>query len=384
MQLYPANPMRNNHRKNLLMYMPGRQDLKASCIFLYRRAIFFITPLLIEINVAIFIIMVASGVNLFAPDGPALIPWGANFKPLVLGGEWWRLFTCMFLHFGILHIALNMYALFFIGVYLEPLLGRLRFATAYLAAGLLSSVASTWWHDGGIVGAGASGAIFGLYGVFLALLTTNVVDSRARQSLLGSVGIFVAYNLFYGFSHKEVDNSAHIGGLVAGLVIGYILYFSLREPSDSKNRKVSAIIATLALVVTLLYLGGAKKDDNYRFDQQFSAFIDLQTTALAPLQNDSLPIPEAARLIKETSLPAWKKAQQLIDSTSTFKLTGPYERKRHLARQYVQLRIQHAELLLQMFDSGDGDAEAKYKEPVEALTKKMNEVVEEMNKLNKQ
>ena len=108
------------------------------------RGNFVVTPIIIEINLLVFIIMVASGVSLFMPSTEDIIQWGANFRPLITGGEWWRLFTSMFLHYGIIHLALNMYALFCIGIYLEPLLGKLRFATAYLASGLLAAAASTW------------------------------------------------------------------------------------------------------------------------------------------------------------------------------------------------------------------------------------------------
>src|SRR5689334_21061599 len=97
--------------------VPGRPAAPKSFLHLFiPKGYFFTTSLLVEINVVVFIIMVASGVNLFAPAAQALVPWGANVKSLVLGGEWWRLFTCMFLHSGFLHVVLNMAALLFIGV----------------------------------------------------------------------------------------------------------------------------------------------------------------------------------------------------------------------------------------------------------------------------
>lgn len=360
-------------------YVFERQQPEKSFIHIFiPRGDFFITPIIIELNILVYIIMIASGVNFFAPEGQDLIAWGGNFKPLVLGGEWWRLFTCMFLHFGILHLALNMYALFFIGVYLEPLLGRAKFVTAYLAAGLLSSVASTWWHGDDIVGAGASGAIFGMYGVFLALLTTNIVDKHARQSLLTSVGIFVAYNLFYGFTHKEIDNSAHIGGLVSGLIIGYILYLGFRDPSEKKNKIIIAVIASAAILTSFVYLGVAK-DDSIRFEQRYSHFIDLQNKALAPLQTDNYPSPELQQHLQEISLPAWKQAQQVIDSTKDFKLNATYTRKRQLATQYAQLRIQQTALFLETLGAAGGDT-SKYNGQIEALAEKINQLVEEMNK----
>ncbi len=343
------------------------------------RGDFFITPLIIELNLAVFIIMVACGVNFFAPEVADLLQWGGNFKPLVLSGQWWRLFTCMFLHSGIIHVAFNMYALFFIGVYLEPLLGRLRFATAYIAAGLLSSLASTWWHTENLVSVGASGAVFGLYGVFLALLTTNIIDKHARQSLMTSVGIFVFYNLFYGFSHKEVDNSAHIGGLLGGLLIGYIYYFSFKEPSSKKNRSVSALVAAGTLIIAALFLTRSK-DDNLKFEEKYNAFILLQNEAQGPLQdaaNTSDSVLETK--LREISLPDWKKAQRVMDSTAAFKLSPAYARKRELTGRYASLRIEHIELIIKAIDESAANP-SKYTKQIDEVVKKMEHLVEEINK----
>ncbi|NGX38628.1 MAG: Rhomboid protease GluP [Chlamydiae bacterium] len=186
-----------------------------------------ITTLLIAINIAFFALMMVSGVSLFAPTTTDIFLWGGSFGEAILLGQWWRLFTCMFIHIGVMHLVMNMYSLFYIGSYLEPLLGKTRFLVAYLATGLIASLMSFWWHlHSGIVGAGASGAIFGMFGVFLAFLTTKLIPKVARDALLKNIGIFVAYNLLYGL-RQGVDNSAHIGGLLSGIVIGYLLYFTL-------------------------------------------------------------------------------------------------------------------------------------------------------------
>jgi rhomboid protease GluP len=150
-----------------------------------------ITYFLIALNVLIFLMMVISGVGIFEPLVADLLKWGGNFKPYTTGGEWWRLITCMFVHIGIIHIAFNMYALFSVGVYLEPMLGKARYLVAYLCTGVFASLTSLWWHEEPIVSAGASGAIFGLYGVFLALLTTKLIPAKVRSELLRSIGIFV-------------------------------------------------------------------------------------------------------------------------------------------------------------------------------------------------
>lgn len=108
---------------------------------------FFITPILLDLNILIFVFMAISGVNIILPDNESLVNWGANFRPMTLEGEWWRLITNCFLHIGIFHLLMNMYALLYIGILLEPHLGRTRFISAYLLTGITASLASLWWND---------------------------------------------------------------------------------------------------------------------------------------------------------------------------------------------------------------------------------------------
>ena len=183
-----------------------------------------LTYAIIGINVLVFLAMVVAGVGIFEPTVGDLAKWGGNFKPYTTSGDWWRLLPSVFVHAGLLHLAFNMYALLMIGLYLEPMLGKWRYAAAYLCAGIISSIASIWWHDKQIVSVGASGAIFGLYGVFLALLSTRLIPHKMRKSLLQSIGIFIVFNLAYGAGSKGVDNAAHIGGLLSGLLIATCIF----------------------------------------------------------------------------------------------------------------------------------------------------------------
>ncbi|RYZ96009.1 MAG: rhomboid family intramembrane serine protease, partial [Sphingobacteriaceae bacterium] len=116
---------------------------------------YFVTPIIICINLAIFIAMVISGVHIIEPTGADLINWGANLRPVTLSGEWWRLISSNFLHIGVIHLLLNMYALLFIGILLEPHLGRVRYLSAYLITGVFASLVSIYWHDR-TISAGAS------------------------------------------------------------------------------------------------------------------------------------------------------------------------------------------------------------------------------------
>ena len=131
------------------------------------------------------------------------------------------------------YYVMNMYALVYIGLLLEPYLGKTRLAVAYVLSGAAGGATSVFWHEV-VVSAGASGAIFGLYGVFLAMLTTNLMEKSARKSLLISIGVFVFYNLANGMK-AGIDNAAHIGGLISGLLIGYAYYPELKTPNLRNN-----------------------------------------------------------------------------------------------------------------------------------------------------
>ncbi len=104
----------------------------------------FVTTILLYINILIFIAMAVTGVNVLSPDNESLLNWGANFKPVTLDGQWWRLLTNCFIHIGLAHLVMNMYALLYIGLLLEPYFGKTRFIAAYLLTGISASVTSLW------------------------------------------------------------------------------------------------------------------------------------------------------------------------------------------------------------------------------------------------
>jgi rhomboid protease GluP len=191
---------------------------------------FFITPILIDINLAIYLAMVICGLGFISFSGKDLLRWGADYTPLVNQGQYWRLFTSMFLHGGLMHIVGNMFGLLFAGVFLEPVLGRVKYLLAYILTGLISSCASIWWHPA-TVSIGASGAIFGLFGVFLALLLTGIFPDKAKKQMLTTVAIFIGYNLLMGLS-GGIDNAAHLGGLASGVVLGFALSFTIDKKKE--------------------------------------------------------------------------------------------------------------------------------------------------------
>ena len=209
-------------------------ELKEFIEFLRPKKGYFITPIIIYINILVFIIMVFAGLGFISFKSHDLLNWGANFRPLTTDGEWWRLLTSIFLHGGLVHLMANMYGLLFVGLFLEPLLGKTKYLVAYLLTGILASCVSLWWHDA-TVSVGASGAIFGLYGLFIALLLTKVYPPDFKKSFLLSTLVFVGFNLLMGLS-GGIDNAAHIGGLVSGFIVGLLLYPSLKKTSDEAKK----------------------------------------------------------------------------------------------------------------------------------------------------
>jgi rhomboid protease GluP len=190
-------------------------------------------PVLIDLNLLVWLAMTLSGVSGTAPTGHELARWGSNVSGLTWPGQPWRLVTSLFVHGGITHLLLNMASLWLLGVLLEARTGGRRLLAAYLASGVAASAATLWYHSGGINSTGASGAIFGLYGLLLMLLISKkiVLDKWDRRGMLGLVLYLVLSNLISGLT-GNIDNIAHVGGLLMGLLVAMPLQLSLRRHTD--------------------------------------------------------------------------------------------------------------------------------------------------------
>lgn len=214
-----------------------------------------VTTILIGLNVAVFLLMLAKGISPTAPTNTQLVRWGANFGPLTLHGQWWRLATACFLHIGIAHIGMNMYSLYQVGRPVELVFGRARYLLLYAVAGLGGDLASLYVHPG-TVSAGASGAIFGVFGALIAfvLVRRKEMNRRAVDSILRSAGYVLVVNLVIGFTVKEIDLSGHIGGIVTGFLAGCVL---ARRNADGSMRLPLArglSIVAVALVLAVVSL----------------------------------------------------------------------------------------------------------------------------------
>lgn len=178
-----------------------------------------VTYAIMAVNIIMFIISVILSGNFFDIDTNVLIRLGAKYNPAIQQGQWFRLITCMFLHGGIVHIAANMYSLYAIGPFVEKLYGKYRYMCIYFVCGIVSSLCSFLFSD--YVSIGASGAIFGLLGIVFVFALKE--RKRIGKGFLMNIVSVVVMNLIIGISLPGIDNFAHLGGLLSGVALGFLL-----------------------------------------------------------------------------------------------------------------------------------------------------------------
>ena len=189
-----------------------------------------VTAVLLLLNIIIFIVTDFTG----GTDNTIhMLECGAAYPPFILeNGEYYRLFTCMFLHFGIEHLANNMLVLFVLGQRLEPVVGKIRFLLIYFLGGIGGNLISLIFDIKGgnyAVSAGASGAVFAVMGAMIWVVIRNrgrLQDISTRQML-----VMAAFSLYFGFASSGVDNAAHVGGMICGILLAVVLY----HPRSSKR-----------------------------------------------------------------------------------------------------------------------------------------------------
>ena len=203
-----------------------------------------VTLTLIAANVVIFLLTAASGAGVATGNGQSSVYDRFALVPaLVAHGDWYRLVSSMFLHYGILHIGFNMWALYVIGTPLETMLGRLRFAVLYFLAGIGGSVLS--FSTGQILtpAAGASGAIFGIFGAFFVIL-------RRRNLETGGILGLIVINLVLSFTFANIDWRGHVGGLITGGVVGAVFAYAPTGPSRDRVQAAGALAVAVVLAAT--------------------------------------------------------------------------------------------------------------------------------------
>lgn len=221
-----------------------QEGIKAEEIFKQKKPI--ITVSLIIINVIVFILMYIFGKG--SQDAFTLIKFGAFQKDLILGGEYYRLITSAFLHIGIFHLLFNCYALYVIGRQLESFLGKIKFLIIYLVSALCGSLMSMIFPIS--ISAGASGAIFGLLGSLLYFGYNYRV--YLGTVLKSQIIPLILINLIFGFMVSGINNAAHIGGLIGGILITMSLGIKYKS---KKSEQINGIVLLSLFLGFLIYMG---------------------------------------------------------------------------------------------------------------------------------
>jgi rhomboid protease GluP len=217
-----------------------------------------ITYIILIVNIVIWLTMELAGGS---TNPEVLIRYGAFFTPDVRAGEWWRMISSAFLHIGLLHLLVNSYALIQLGTFIEDFFGPTKLIATYVLTALSASLLSVFFTTG--ISAGASGALFGLIGLLLGnswakkIYTVDLpIDERQLIP-------FVILNLWFGFAIPGINNWAHIGGLIGGIILGFVFDPALSfDPSPIKTilpnllGKISLILLALTTLFWFLAIWG--------------------------------------------------------------------------------------------------------------------------------
>lgn len=246
---------------------------------------------LIVMNLIMYFILAINGGS---ESIDTLIKYGAKYNPAILiNGEWWRIISSMFLHIGLLHLAMNLIAVYYLGTLVEKIFGSYRFFIIYMLAGIGGGLASFAFSMN--VSAGASGALFGLFG---ALLFFGLIYKRLFFQTIGvNLLILIGINIAFGFTVSQVDNAAHLGGLITGFFAAAIVHLPKKQ---NFIKQISALIIYLILITFLVYFGiqQNKEDATYRLaqidelmkDQDYEQVIQIATKSLENTDELSAPL----------------------------------------------------------------------------------------------
>ncbi|MBO8156095.1 MAG: rhomboid family intramembrane serine protease [Bacillaceae bacterium] len=229
--------------KQQMIFKHEQHKREAASIFNHGKPL--VTYVLLAINILLFLVMENTGGS---TNSLNLIQWGAKYNPYILEGEWWRIFSSMFLHIGFLHIFMNMLALYYLGNAVERMYGSIKFSIIYLLAGLFGGLAS--FATNASVAAGASGALFGLFG---ALLFFGVMNRKLFFRTMGKNLLFIiGLNIILGISVPQIDNGAHMGGLVGGFIASAIIQLPKNKTPVIQG---TSLLVYTGMIGILLYYG---------------------------------------------------------------------------------------------------------------------------------
>ena len=311
-----------------------------------------ITNLLLIANGIVFVVMGSLGAGwVEVASMEPYIRFGANNAAATTDGEWWRLFTCMFMHYGLVHLGLNAWALFQSGQLVERLFGRGLYLLVYFGSGLAGSVATLLWKGDKAWSAGASGAVFGVFGALLGYLLREKqgIPKGIFQPIFKSTLAFAGYNLFFGAIQPNIDNAAHLGGLAGGFVLGWLCAL---PPDRAIRSQLSGQRAGIALAVIAAIVGaGVTFAPRYDYRVSEDRALRVITDNARGIEQQLIPgmftathsllanrgAAEFARRMKEEGIPFYANWRAQLDrlNLTTGRRT---ERQREQWRRVIDLK----------------------------------------------
>ncbi|KHF41828.1 rhomboid family protein [Halalkalibacter okhensis] len=322
------------HLKQQIRQATKEREHKEKSLFFYGKPIATVALLVIIAFMFYMLEQVGSSTSVLT-----LIEFGAKYNPLIIGGEWWRLFTAMFLHIGFLHLFMNSLALFYLGSAVERMYGTWRFLFIYFVAGLSGSIASFAFNEQ--VAAGASGAIFGCFG---ALLYFGTIYRKLFFRTMGkSLLTILVINLVFGFAVPMVDNGAHIGGLIGGFFASVIVHL----PKHKKSfRPFLFLMFTILFLLSLFWFGMSNEHKarspvlELQIGQEYLQQDDIEAAYpfLKRAVEEGAEIPEASFLLAyaEATFENYDTAKELLVQTIDMK-EDFHEAHYNLSLVYIEL-----------------------------------------------
>lgn len=277
-----------------------------------------VTPVIICANVLVWLIMIASGVDFLAPSTDDMRTWGGANALDVTAGDYWRLWTSNYLHYGIIHLAVNMLSLNNIGRMLEQFIGAWRFAFIYTLTGICASAVSIWWNPSAL-GVGASGAILGIVGILLAILTTKLIEKQARMRMLRSMAVSAGLMVLISLQ-ANVDNAAHLGGLAGGMIAGYFIFPELKAHYYQRKTQYMGLIGACLLLAgaTGWFVLNATPAKVPSIPQMMSDFSVRETAVLNAFENGQYTTAES---IEENVVETYRFGLRQLDTIERMDLS---------------------------------------------------------------
>lgn len=313
--------------------LPVSNELKEERVFRERLVslapIPWITYGIIAANVLIWLVMLGQGGNLATTPVSTLMDWGGNAASEVQKGQWWRLFSAMFLHSGMLHVAMNMFGLYVAGTLVERIYGAGPFALLYCGAGVAGSALSLHFAAQSAVSVGASGAVFGVAGALMVAVAQHrrALPQIFRRQMLSGVGVYVVYSLMQGVSTPGIDNAAHVGGLLGGALFAAVLperFDMPRYVAALGGRSIAAVAVTSALVVGLVVTAPPAAMDQARVirtDQTLQSLFRQFDAAVADMVADGeaveagrMPLIEADERSRTVHAPVFRRLLRQLEA----------------------------------------------------------------------